>query len=496
MIRSMLALLTGVAAMTAPAQAEVHALRRDHVLGTSLDVVAVGVDRATAERAFEAAATEIERLDLILSGWRADSELVRLNDAAELRVSPELYAVVEAAEAWRAHSGGAFDGRLGHVEALWRAAGTAPPNPEHLLAATAAARLRPIGLDAASGRVSRPAGVRFALDGLAKGYVIDAALAAGRLAAPGLQGLMVDIGGDLRVWGRAPTGAGWAVGIADPARPEDNAAPGALIRIGSGAVATSGRGGRDLEIGGGRYPTLFAPGTGEASCGVVLATAFAPRAVDADALATALAVLPPGEGLALAERTPGAAALIVDAAGRRHASAGWTRLADLPPPRLIRAAAPQVAAGAPWPAGFAVTVDYELPKINERRGYPPHVSIWITDQNNSVVRQLLLLGDNANYIDQNYVWWRRVGRSLPGGADAMSRPTRPAGRYSAVWDGKDNAGRPVGQGTYTVHLEATREHGGHSYQTVQVEVGAQPAEGAAAASDELGGTRVRYGKRT
>ena len=41
MIPSMLALLTGVAAMTAPAQAEVHALRRDHVLGTSLDMIAV-----------------------------------------------------------------------------------------------------------------------------------------------------------------------------------------------------------------------------------------------------------------------------------------------------------------------------------------------------------------------------------------------------------------------------------------------------------------------
>ena len=66
----MLALLTGVAALTAPAQAEVHALRLDHVLGTSLDMIAVGADRATAERAFEAAAAEIDRLDAILSGWR------------------------------------------------------------------------------------------------------------------------------------------------------------------------------------------------------------------------------------------------------------------------------------------------------------------------------------------------------------------------------------------------------------------------------------------
>ena len=423
----MSALFAGVAAvgaMTAPAQAEVHALRRDHVLGTSLDMIAVGADRATAERAFEAAAAEIDRLDAILSGWRSDSELARLNGAASLRVSPELYTVVEAAEAWRAHSDGAFDGRLGHVEALWRAAATAPPSADRLLETTAAARRRPIGLDAASGLVSRPDGALLALDGLAKGYVIDAALAAGRRAAPGLQGLMVDIGGDLRVWGGSPGGAGWRIGAADPARPEDNAAPGAVIRIGSGAVATSGRGGRDLDIGGRRYASLLTPATGAAACGVVSATAFAPRAVDADALATALAVLSPKDGLALAERTPGAAALIVDADGRRHASTGWTRLADLPPPRLIRAAAGQAAAGPAWPAGFAVTVDYEIPRINERKLYPPYVSIWITDANNSAVRQLLLLGDNANYIDQNYVWWRRVGLDMASAPPGRLRPTR------------------------------------------------------------------------
>ena len=62
--RPMLALFAGVAtlgALAAPAQADVHALRREHVLGTSLDVVAVGVDRPTALRAFEAVAAEIDR---------------------------------------------------------------------------------------------------------------------------------------------------------------------------------------------------------------------------------------------------------------------------------------------------------------------------------------------------------------------------------------------------------------------------------------------------
>jgi thiamine biosynthesis lipoprotein len=228
-------------------------------------------------------------------------------------------------------------------------------------------------------------------------------------------------------------------------------------------------------------------------CGNLAATVFAERAADADALATALMALPAQSGLALAARH-GADAVVVDAEGVSHVVPGWTRVA---PPRLIRAAAPAPgpAAGAAWPAGFVLAVDYEMPRIPGGRVYPPYVSIWITDGANAPVRQLLLLGDNENYIDQNYIWWRRVGRSAPGVVDAVARPTRPAGRYTAVWDGKDNAGRPVPQGRYTVHIEATREHGGHSYQTIPLLLGADPVEASAAAGEELGAARARFGRR-
>ena len=486
----MWALLAGAAAgaLSAPVVAEARTVRLDHVLGTSLDMTAVGADQAAADAAFAAALQEIDRLDAVLSGWRGDSELATLNTAREWRASPDLYAVVEAAEAWRATSGGAFDGRLGRIEALWRTgeADGAAPAPASLRHAAAA--LEPVGLDPETRLIRRPEAVSFALDGLAKGYVVDAALEAGRRAAAGLKGLMIDIGGDIAFWGAAPSAGGWRVGAADPARPD--AAP-ALPPARQGAVATSGRGVRDREIDGRRYSALLSPATGQ-SCSTLSVTAFAPRAMDADALATALAVLSPAEGMALVARRPGTEALIVDADGGRHASPGWSGFAA-EPPRLIRAAAP--ADGGGWPSGFAVTVDYELPKVAKPPVYAPYVTIWITDESNSPVRQLLLLGDDQNYIDQNYIWWRRVGRSAPTVVDAVSRPTRKAGRHSVVWDGKDNNGRPVAQGRYTIHVEAVREHGGHSYQTIQVQLGSQPVQAGAEGSDELGATRVRYGRR-
>lgn len=488
MSKSLILGAAAAGAVTAPVAAEARVFRAEGVLGTSFALTAVG-SVADAEAARVAVLAEVARLDAVLSGWRADSELARLNRSKSHVASPDLFAVIVAAEAWRRASDGAYDGRLGRVEALWRNGQAEGREPDAGALDRVLAWIDAPRLDAESQRIARPAGVGFALDGLAKGYVLDAALAAARKTAPGVSGLMIDIGGDVVFWGRAPGADGWRLGAFDPLSPQDNAAPAFTLSAGAGAVASSGRGARDWRIADARYGTSLDPRTGRA-CANLSATVFAPRAADADALATALMVLPARDGLDLAARH-GASAVVIDGQGASHAGPAWSPAA---PPRLIRAAAP-AAAGPAWPAGFALTVDYEIPRIVGERAYPPYVSIWITDAANSPVRQLLLLGDDQNYIDQNYIWWRRVGRSAPTVVDATARPTRLAGRYSAVWDGKDNVGRPVGQGRYTVHIEATREHGGHSYQTIPMQLGTAAAEGMAAASDELGGARARFGRR-
>ena len=67
------------AAVSQPAQAAVQRFHDDHVLGTSMEFLVAGADTATALRALGAARAEIARLDRVLSGWRPDSELARLN---------------------------------------------------------------------------------------------------------------------------------------------------------------------------------------------------------------------------------------------------------------------------------------------------------------------------------------------------------------------------------------------------------------------------------
>jgi thiamine biosynthesis lipoprotein len=405
----------------AAADAQVWRLHQPHVLGASLDLAAVTPDPALALAAMRAARAEIDRLDAVLSRWRPDS-LLSLGGASE-----ELQAVIVAAERWRDVTGGAFDARRGR------------------------------SLD---------------LDGIAKGHVIDRALEAALRAAP-VDGLMIDIGGDLRVWGRSPSPDGWRIGVADPRRLQDNAQPAEVLRLTDGALAFSGPGLRGPHVLGqdGR-PSLAS------------AAAFAPTAADADALSTALCVMTPEDGLALVGRLDGFEAVVEGPDGRRHASAGWAALAE---PRLILAQAPSA-----WPAAFRLTIDYEIPP-HGGRAQSPYVVVWITDAGGVPVRTLAAMGADGRFIDENFIWWRRVGRAMGKGIDAAAKPTRKPGRYSLVWDGLSDKGQPAPQGRYTVHIEASREHGGHGYQTFDITLGAQPASVDQAANDELGPAVVRYG---
>ena len=229
------------------------------------------------------------------------------------------------------------------------------------------------------------------------------------------------------------------------------------------------------------------PGDGAPAPRLARAAVVAPCAADADGLATALCLMPASEGIALAERLPGVEAQLADAAGRVHATSGWAALARAAPPRLVRAAEP-----AGWPAGQAVTLTYEVPRIAAPKYYAPYIAIWVTDADHALVRTLAVLGTKPRYLESNYVWWRRYGRLTPG-VDALAKPTRPPGRYTAVWDGATDAGGVAPPGRYLVHVEAARQDGGHTYETLEVVVGPGGAAAAAAPKDELGALKATVG---
>ena len=467
-----LAGLGATAALALPYQAEHHTWRfhADHVLGTSLDIAVIAERPLAAALAIDAARSEIQRLNRVLSAWRSDSELMTLNSVSRHAASQDLFAVIAACEAWRVRTGGAYSARVGRVLQACGDRGWA------YAANTAGLRLDPVTRE-----IHRPEEIVFAVDGLAKGYTIDRALEAAS-CIPGVEGAMVDIGGDLRCRGKAPKDGGWRIGLVNAGDPSDNALPQSQLLIGDRAVATSGRSSRNQ--------LTVSPLTGARADHIAYATVVVGRATDADALATAFSVLQPEQSVALADSWPDVAARMITRDGQTHVSARWQDYCAGSSPVQVA----QAADGSAWPAGFALNIEYDVPRISTGTYHNPYMALWITDENRKLVRTLLVLGKEGRWREENYVYWRRFGRLDIKLVDSVTKPTRAPGHYTLKWDGLDDGGRKAPQGKYILNIEASREKVGHTVQRVELMLGTDGAVVEAAAGEEIGKIRATYGR--
>ncbi|HLF40676.1 MAG TPA: FAD:protein FMN transferase [Acidimicrobiia bacterium] len=281
------------------------------------------MDRRTSERFFRAmgsaahvivvggaadlAATAVDRLADLEARWSRflpDSELSRLNriGGGLVVVSPETYLAVElAVRAWRT-TGGLYDptilpalvgaGYDRSFEQLTGAPNGSPPPP----AAGPAAGCGAIELLPALGGVVLPADVSLDLGGIGKGLAAD--LVVTDLMASGAAGACVNLGGDLRLAGVAPTDDGWVIGIEDPWDPGSDRC---RVTLTSGAVATSTTAKRRWHAGGEEKHHLIDPRTGRsARSGVCAATVVAGEAWRAEVLAKACLLDPAAAGELLA----------------------------------------------------------------------------------------------------------------------------------------------------------------------------------------------------
>ncbi|MNT69039.1 flagellar basal body rod modification protein [compost metagenome] len=123
----------------------------------------------------------------------------------------------------------------------------------------------------------------------------------------------------------------------------------------------------------------------------------------------------------------------------------------------------------------------------------PYVSVWVTDANKQIVRTLAVWGKDEKWINSNYVWWRRYGRQMPN-LDAVAKPSRQPGQYKLAWDGKDETGKAVAAGKYLIHIETSREHGEHSYQTFDLDVKAKGSNQILPAQKEIGAVKLNFQK--
>jgi hypothetical protein len=288
-------------------------------------------------------------------------------------------------------------------------------------------------------------------------------------------------------WGDTP----WRLGVQDPFHPEDNARPLTGLALANAAVATSGGYQRYFTVGRERFSHLIDPRTGRPAGDIASATVVAPDGATANVLATTVCVLAPADGLRLVGRVPGAECLIVTTRGAVVRSPGFARYEfpvtappDDPTPK---------ADERPWPDQFRVTVAIELPKIENARYRRPYVAVWIEDADGQAVRTLTVWGDVPKYLRDLGDWWK-VAKDDKDLIKAVTRATRGPGKYAVTWDGKDDKGKALPRGTYTVRVEVHREHGKHLRQTGKIRCEAEPDKVTLEKNDETQATVVEYKK--
>ena len=293
-----------------------HAYSYEHVLGTSLELSVVAERRSAAQRAEAVVLAEVDRLEAILSGWSATSELARwtMTYDTEQPVSPELAEVLDACDAWRLRTGGAFDPSAQAIIALLRN-GAGEDALRVLLDALRAPRWT---VDRIRGTARRLATHAISLDAIAKGYIVTRAAALAR-GVDGVRDVLLNVGGDVQHFGERPV----AVGIANPFASAENDVPIAVVRIHGAAIATSGGYRRGFVANGRRVSHIVDPRTGRPAERIASATVFAPDCAAADALSTAFSVLTPHESVALADSLVNVGCLLVERDGTITTNATW-----------------------------------------------------------------------------------------------------------------------------------------------------------------------------
>ena len=284
-------------------------VRARWLMGAPCEVRAFGPEERVGP-ALDRALDRIAELEQVMTTWRPDGELARLNasceaagrGAAALAVSPELARVLAVARRFAAQTGGAFDPTVEPLLAAWGVkTGGREPGPDELRAALARTGWErfEVTLDPPAVSCGR-ARSAFDLGAIGKGIALDEAAAV--LRSAGVTSALLNFGGQVLALAPPPGRDGWLVDVAGPA---DRARGVRTLALAHASLSVTGNSERGIQAGGRRRGHVLDPRTGQPVERDAALVVIAPTATAADALSTALFVLGPG---------PGAEAVVRDAA--------------------------------------------------------------------------------------------------------------------------------------------------------------------------------------
>lgn len=276
-------------------------------MGTDFRLILFSKSQKHAEQAAKNAFDRIKQIDESCSDYIAESELSRLSRTHNewIAVSKDLWNVLNYAQELSSKSKGAFDVTCGPLTLKWRIAryqGKRPTDNElkRSLARTGYQKLL-LNSESQSVKLTQ-AGMRLDLGALAKGYAADQALLA--LKSNKIQYALIDASGDMLMTDHPHSY--WKIYIND-----QNSSQGSrYLKLQAGAIATSGDAIQHLKINAQKHSHIIDPRTGQALINSPRVTIISKTAMQADALASCLSVLPLSQGFELISALPQTAALL------------------------------------------------------------------------------------------------------------------------------------------------------------------------------------------
>lgn len=291
------------------------------LMGSRFDITVVAIDEELGQIYIEEAIAEITRIEKIISSWDEDSETSLINKNAGIipvKVSSELFKLIERAKQISELTDGAFDISYASMDEIWKFDGSMKhmPNDDEIKKSVAKVGYTNIILDIKNSTVFlKEKGMKISFGALGKGYAADKAKEL--LISKQVVGGIINASGDLTTWGTKANGEKWLIGILNPLKKDKIFS---WLPIVESSVATSGNYEKYVTFKGEKYAHIIDPRTGYPSSGINSVSIFAKSAEVSDALATAVFIMGKDAGLFLINQLDGIEAIVVDSHNKIHKS--------------------------------------------------------------------------------------------------------------------------------------------------------------------------------
>ncbi|GIZ07623.1 FAD:protein FMN transferase [Flavobacterium sp. UMI-01] len=286
-------------------------------MGGRFEITLVAKDSITAEENIDEIITEIARIENLISDWKPDSQISKVNQNAGIqavKVDSEVIQLTQRALKLSSITKGAFDISFAAMDKIWKFDGSMTQMPSAMTVKKSVAKVgyQNIEIDTIQSTIFlKNKGMKIGFGALGEGYATDKCRT--MMLKKGIQAGIINATGDMSVWGKHPNGKPWNIGVTNPFQSTDLLG---VISVEEGAITTSGSYEKYVILDGKRYSHIINPATGYPSTGLCSVTIVGPSAEQANGLSTSIMVLGKKEGLMLLKKFPDYQYVIISDKGK------------------------------------------------------------------------------------------------------------------------------------------------------------------------------------